>query len=61
MNDIKILLKNIIREENSGYTCNFIVNLYGAYFDQGAVKVILELMDAGSLDNIINIYKIAKV
>ena len=36
------------------------MNLYGAYFDQGAVKVILELMDAGSLDNIISIYRLAK-
>ena len=35
--------------------------MYGAYFDQGAVKVILELMDAGSLDSIINLYKIAKI
>jgi hypothetical protein len=36
-------------------------NFYGAYFDQGAVKVILELMDVGSLDNIIGFYKLGKV
>ena len=57
MNDIRFLLKNLIRDENSGFTCNFIVKLYGAYFDQGSVKVILELMDAGSLDNIIGLYR----
>ena len=61
MNDIRILLKNLIRDENSGYICKFIVNLYGAYFDQGSVKVILELMDVGSLETIINLYRQAKV
>ncbi len=61
MNDIRILLKNSIRDENSGYLCEFIVKLYGAYFDQGSVKVILELMDIGSLDNIIGFYRIAKI
>jgi hypothetical protein len=61
MNDIRILLKNSIKDENIGYDCSFIVKLYGAYFDQGAVKVILELMDVGSLDNIIGFYKLGKV
>lgn len=41
MNDIRILLKNSIIDENSGYFCEFLVKLYGAYFDQGSVKVIL--------------------
>lgn len=41
MNDIRILLKNSIIDENNGYDCNFLVKLYGAYFDQGSVKVIL--------------------
>jgi serine/threonine protein kinase len=35
--------------------------LYGAYFDQGKVKVILELMDAGSLENIIALFRASKV
>ena len=61
MNDIRILLKNLIKEEEDGYTCKFLVTLYGAYFDDGAVKVILELMDAGSLENIINVYRLAKI
>jgi serine/threonine protein kinase len=61
MNDIVILLKNSITNENRGYFCNFIVRMYGAYFDQGVVKVILELMDVGSLENIIDLYKMARV
>lgn len=61
MNDLRILLKNSIQDENSGYECSFIVKLYGAYFDQGSVKVILELMDVGSLENILGFYKAAKL
>lgn len=49
MNDIRILLKNLIQEEANGYCCKFLVTLYGAYFEEGSVKVILELMDAGSI------------
>jgi len=41
MNDIKILLKNQIEEEQNGYKCDFIVTLYGAFFDEGSVKIIL--------------------
>lgn len=41
--------------------CNFIVTLYGAYYDQGKVKIILELMDAGSLENIISAYSTAEI
>lgn len=49
MNDIRVLLGNLIDEERHGYKCNFLVTLYGAYFEEGTVKIILELMDAGSL------------
>lgn len=61
MNDIKILLKNSIAEQNEGYFCDFLVKLYGAFFDEGSVKVILELMDVGSLENIIGFYRMAKI
>ena len=44
MNDIKAL-------ENSD--CPFLVRFYGAYFDEGQVKVALELMDGGSLRDIV--------
>jgi serine/threonine protein kinase len=36
------------------------VKLYGAYFDEGTVKVVLELMDAGSLNDILKRIKLLK-
>lgn len=57
MNDIRVLLGNLVDEERHGYSCAFLVTLYGAYFDQGKVKVILELMDAGSLEHVITLYR----
>ena len=33
------------------------MSLFGAYYEQGRVKVILELMDAGSLEDIISLIK----
>ena len=44
MNDIKAL-------DHSD--CPFLVKFYGAYFDEGQVKVALELMDAGSLGDLV--------
>lgn len=61
MKDIKILLSNIIKAEKSGYSCQFLVNLYGAYYEEGSVKVILELMDAGSLEGILKVYRTKKI
>lgn len=60
MNDIKILLSNKIKQEKNNTNCNFIVDLYGAFFDQGTVKVILELMDVGSLADLIKLIKHTK-
>lgn len=57
MKDIKILLQNKIKAEQNGFACSFLVNLYGAYFEEGSIKVILELMDAGSLEGILKIYR----
>lgn len=61
MRDIKILIKNFATAQNNGYDCKFIVNLYGAYFENETIKVILELMDAGSLDGIIKIYRSRRI
>ena len=58
MNDIKILLQNKINAENSYTNCQFFVNLFGAFYDQGEVRIVLELMDVGSLDNILTILKV---
>lgn len=57
MNDVGVLLGALVDEERHGYKCNFIVSLFGAYYEQGRVKVILELMDAGSLEDIISLIK----
>lgn len=48
MNDVGVLLGALVDEERHGYKyihtnlrCNFIVSLFGAYYEQGRVKVIL--------------------
>jgi len=33
------------------------VQVYGAYYDEGSIKIILELMDAGSLRSLLNMAK----
>ena len=50
MNDIRLLLqiKDKSEKEYQSY-CPFIVKMYGAFYDEGSVKVVLELMDCGSL------------
>lgn len=44
INDIKAL-------ENA--ECPFLVKFYGAYFEEGSIRVVLELMDAGSLADLL--------
>jgi len=44
MNDIKALEQS---------ECPFLVRFYGTYFDEGHVKVALELMDGGSLRDLV--------
>ena len=61
MNDLDVLIKHLVDEERRGYRCAFIVTLYGAFYDEGRVKVILELMDAGSLGDAIALYKAAGI
>lgn len=39
VNDLKSLYKN---------QCPFLINFYGAYYEEGNVKIALELMDLGS-------------
>jgi len=40
--------------------CEYLVQLYGAYFDEGTVKVALECMDIGSLGDIMKLIKRSK-
>ncbi|EGR27169.1 protein kinase domain protein [Ichthyophthirius multifiliis] len=56
--DIKILLNNA---EKNTQGCYFFVKMYGAFYDEGQVKIVLELMDVGSFKAVINILKIAQV
>lgn len=49
LNDFKVLLTN--------YTHENLITCYGAYYEEGTIKIILELMDFGSLHNLINILK----
>lgn len=39
--------------------CPFLVKFYGAMFDEGTVKVALELMDLGSLKDLIKLAKLS--
>jgi hypothetical protein len=41
----------------SNHTCPFLVQFYGAIFHEGFVKVLLEMMDLGSLDSLIGLAK----
>jgi len=37
------------------------VSLYGAFYDDGSVKIVLELMDGGSVGDILRIYRAAEI
>ncbi len=61
MNDLKLLIQAKTKAEQEGYIyCPFLVRLYGAYFEEGKVRIALELMDCGSLVDIIKKAKAAK-
>lgn len=46
MNDLKIFL-------NKDFQCENLIKFNGAYYDQDTVKIVLELMDLGSLRDIL--------
>jgi len=46
VNDLKSLFGN---------QCPFLVRFYGAYYEEGNVKIALELMELGSLSNIVKV------
>jgi serine/threonine protein kinase len=50
-NDLKVLSDN---------NCPFLVKFYGAFFQEGNVKLVLEYMNLGSLDKIIQRIRINK-
>ncbi len=49
LNDLKVLLS-----ENK---CENLTQCYGAYYEEGTIKIILELMDFGSLKRLVSIVK----
>ena len=51
-NDLRVLSYN---------KCNFLVHFYGAFFQEGTVKILLEYMNLGSLENILKIIKKKKL
>jgi mitogen-activated protein kinase kinase 3 len=46
--DLKSLYKNM---------CPFLVQFYGAYYDEGSVKVVLEYMELGSIGSVLSLLK----
>ncbi len=52
MNDLSALFKHKTSVEET-MACPFLIKLLGAYYDEGSVKVILELMDCGSLVDLV--------
>ena len=55
LNDLKSLTAMSNLDSNGILTipCDFLVNFYGGYLDEGNVKVVLEYMDKGSLKDVI--------
>jgi len=41
----------------SKHECPFLIKFFGAMFDEGSVKVALELMDIGSLKDVVTLSK----
>jgi serine/threonine protein kinase len=54
LNDLKLLTFD---PKNPASICENLVQLYGAYFEEGNIKLILELMDVGSLRDILKMRK----
>lgn len=50
LNDLRICLANHYKSDN-------LIDFYGAFYHEGMIKIILELMDLGSLRDLINILK----
>jgi len=59
VNDLQIFLHDRLEQVkgNNIELSNNLVQVYGAYYDEGSIKILLELMDAGSLRDILNISK----
>lgn len=56
MNDLKMFLQDRLDtvKGKEAELSNYLVQVYGAYYDEGSIKIIMELMDAGSLRDVLN-------
>lgn len=54
LNDLKLLVFDPKKPEN---ICPYLVQLFGAYFVEGNIMLILELMDVGSLKDLIKMFQ----
>lgn len=59
VNDLKNFLQDRLDQVKGNDTelSNFVVQVYGAYYDEGSIRIIMELMDAGSLRGVLNMAK----
>ncbi len=48
MNDLKLYL-------NKEFSCDSLIQFFGAYYYQDTIKIVLELMDLGSLREILKL------
>ena len=52
----RLQLANELCSLNSASMCHFLIHFYGAYYDEGSVKIALEYMDFGSLRTLIDVH-----
>ena len=45
LNDLKVHL-------DEGFSCENLIQFYGAYYEDGTIKIVLEFMDMGSLRHV---------
>lgn len=59
VNDLKLFLQDRLEKlkGNQPEIPNYLVQVFGAYYDEGSIKIIMELMDAGSLRTLLNMAK----
>jgi len=62
VNDLKLFLQDRLEKlkGNQPEIPNYLVQVFGAYYDEGSIKIIMELMDAGSLRTLLNMAKKSK-
>lgn len=63
VNDLRVFLHDRLEQVkgNNIELSSNLVQVYGAYYDEGSIKILLELMDGGSLRDILNMSKRSKM